>query len=113
MHELSIVRALLARVEDEARGRRAVAVRRIRVRIGELSGVEPDLVASAYMLCRESTICRAAELDIQHVPTRWECPRCAAAIEAGAVLRCRRCNIAARLCAGDEIVIDRIEMEVA
>lgn len=112
MHEFSIVRALIERVESEARDRRALGVRRIRVRIGELAGVEADLLARAYTLLREPTLCRDAALDVEQVPVRWECPRCMAAIGAGEVLCCHDCGVAARLVAGDEIVLDRIEMEV-
>ena len=47
MHEYSIVGALVEQVESEARQRNATYVRRIRVRIGDLSGVDPELLASA------------------------------------------------------------------
>jgi hypothetical protein len=33
-------------------------------------------------------------------------------IPAGGPLRCRRCGVPARLAEGDEIMLDRIEMEV-
>jgi hydrogenase nickel incorporation protein HypA/HybF len=112
MHEFSIVRALLKRVESEARGRGASGVRRVRVRIGELAGVEPELLARAYMLLREPTLCRGADLEVERVPVRWECPQCATGIGAGEVLCCGDCGVPARLAAGDEIVLDRIEMEV-
>ena len=62
MHEYSLVRALVARVEREARARDALAVRRLSVRIGELAGVERELFESAYQASREGTLCAAAEL---------------------------------------------------
>jgi Zn finger protein HypA/HybF involved in hydrogenase expression len=46
------------------------------------------------------------------VGVRWECPRCAAAPAEGQPLRCPRCGGRVQLAAGDEIVLDRIEMEV-
>ena len=76
MHEYSIVEALIERVGAEARARHATAVHRLRVRIGELSGVEVDLLTTAYTTFRERTICERAELDVQVVPARWECPDC-------------------------------------
>ena len=112
MHEYSIVRALLDQVEAEARARRAVAVRRLKVRIGELSGVEPDLLATAFETFRETTICAGAELEIVPVPLAWACPSCGATVERGGVLRCARCDVPARLESGDEILLERIEMEV-
>ena len=113
MHEYSIVQALLERVAAEARVRGALAVHRLSIRIGEVSGVEPDLLISAYDTFRERTICEDAELDLHVVAARWECPACGCAIERGHVLACPMCEVPARLVQGDEIILDRIEMEVA
>jgi len=44
---------------------------------------------------------------------RWECPRCGASFARGAVLRCSLCSEPARLASGDEILLRRVEMEVA
>jgi hydrogenase nickel incorporation protein HypA/HybF len=112
MHEYSIVQALIERVDAEARSRKATAVHRLSVRIGELSGVEVDLLTTAYETFRERTICERAELDLQLVPARWECPGCRGTIGRGNVLTCPACTMPARLVQGDEIMLDRIEMEV-
>lgn len=113
MHEYSIVQALLERVEQEVAAYREPRIQGLRVRIGELSGVETDLLVKAYEIFREPTPCRLAELFIQPVPARWECPSCGWEIAARGLLRCPSCDRPARLVAGDEIVLDRIEMEVA
>ena len=112
MHEYSIVQALLERVAAEARMRRATSVHRLSIRIGELSGVEPDLLSTAYATFRERTICEHAELDVHVVTAQWECPGCGRAIARGDLLKCGVCGMPARLAAGDEIMLDRIEMEV-
>ena len=112
MHEYSIVSALLDRVESEARGRSATAVRRVEIRIGELSGVEPDLLAAAWTTFREKTLCDRAELDIRRVAVRWVCPKCGSVLGGGAALRCEPCGAEGRLAGGDELMLDRIEMEV-
>jgi hydrogenase nickel incorporation protein HypA/HybF len=112
MHEYSIVQALLERVTAEARARRATAVHRLWVRIGELSGIEVELLATAYETFRERTICERATLDLQLVPARWECPACGSTISRGDVLTCPSCVVPACLVQGDEIMLDRIEMEV-
>jgi len=112
MHEYSIVQALIERVEEEARRRGASAVRRLHVRVGELSGVETELLATAFATFRERSLCAGAELAIEAVPVRWSCPRCGGAIERGEILRCPACAVPACLSGGDEIVLQRIEMEV-
>ena len=112
MHEYSIVQALMARIEEQAGAHGALAVRRVAVRIGELSGVEPDLLASAFELVRECTICGTATLDIRRVAAKWVCRRCGAEIPAGGRLQCAACGGAAKLAQGDEIVLDQLELEV-
>lgn len=112
MHEYSIVSALLARVEAEARAHGAETVHRIRVQIGELSGVETELLESAYELARERTMCERAELEIVPIEARWACSSCKSSIPRGAVLRCPDCDLPAALAAGDEILLERVEMEV-
>ena len=90
MHEYSIVSALLDRVEEEAARQGATSVRRLKVQIGELSGVEGDLLASAFELARTGTICGEAEMEIVPVKACWVCPLCQQAIASGAALRCPR-----------------------
>ena len=112
MHEYSIVQALVDRVAAEARAHQATAVHRLSIRIGELSGVEPTLLTTAYETFRERTICEGAALDLQMVAARWECPGCGRVIVRGDLLTCPTCAVPARLAQGDEIILDRIEMEV-
>jgi hydrogenase nickel insertion protein HypA len=113
MHEFSVAQALLSQVEREARRRDAVAVSAVHVRIGELSGVVPELLEQAYTLCRAGTLCAEAELRVTAVPVEWECPSCGGALAGGQVLRCAACGLPARLRRGDDLVLERIEMEVA
>ncbi len=113
MHEYSIVQALLDRVEQTARARGSSRVHRVRISIGELSGVEIELLRTAYDTIRRRTMCDDAELEVRRVEARWQCPTCAAPIAAGAALRCKACGTAARLVCGDEIILDQIEMETA
>ena len=112
MHEWSIVRGLLDAVEREAQARSAAAVTRVRVRIGELAGVEVPLLEAAYQTFRERTLSAAAPLEVLRVPARWECPGCEKELSRGGWLRCHACGRPARLAAGDEIVLDRIELEI-
>ncbi|HYZ90088.1 MAG TPA: hydrogenase maturation nickel metallochaperone HypA [Myxococcales bacterium] len=111
MHEYSIVQALVERAMVEARSRNA-AVRRIHVSVGELAGVDAALLRTAFETFRERTACADAELELRCMPARWECPRCGRAPQPGAALRCATCSCPARLVQGDELLLERIELEV-
>jgi hydrogenase nickel incorporation protein HypA/HybF len=112
MHEYSLIQSLVERVEAEARARSASTVHRLRVRVGAQSGVDVELFKTAYLTFRDRTVCEAAELDIVVVPVEWACAKCGNRIDAGQPLQCPACRHPARLIAGDEIILDRIEMEV-
>ncbi|MEM7433624.1 MAG: hydrogenase maturation nickel metallochaperone HypA [Myxococcota bacterium] len=113
MHEYSIVASLIDRVEHEVQAHCGSKVQKLRVKIGELSGVEVDLLRTAFETFRERTICEGAQLEIDAIDAVWACTRCDRRIPRGAVLRCHDCSRPATLVRGDEIVLERIEMEVA
>ena len=89
----------------------ASRVHRLHVKIGELSGVELDLLKTAFDTFRERTICEGAELLIDTVAACWACPSCKRPVVRGAILRCDTCGRPARMVEGDEIILERIEME--
>jgi hydrogenase nickel incorporation protein HypA/HybF len=82
------------------------------LRIGELSGVEPVLLQTAFETFVEKTICEGAALNITRIHASWACPRCERPIAQGAFLQCPDCSVPATLRSGDEIILERIEMEV-
>jgi len=51
-------------------------------------------------------------MEIEVVPAEWECSLCGAVVPRGGVLTCGACGAPARLKQGDEILLDRIVMEV-
>lgn len=112
MHEYSIVQAMFEQIAAAARERHAAAVRHVYVRIGASAGVDVDLLRRAYDLYRERTLCEDAPLDVEQVPVRWSCPAGHGDVPAGGPPVCRECGRPARLDAGDEIVLERLELEV-
>lgn len=112
MHEYSIIQALVTRVEQEARSRGATAVHGLRVSLGELSGVDPELLATAYETFKAGTVCKDATLELCSVKAAWRCRSCGTQVESGQVLRCTKCGAPARLAQGDEILLEQIDMEV-
>lgn len=107
MHEYSIVQSLVDSVAAAVPAN--AIVHRVDIAIGDLAGVDCGLLATAYEVFREGTLCERAALSIDRIPARWQCPQCSAEVS----LRCTRCEQPARLAAGDEIVLKRVELEVA
>lgn len=112
MHEYSIVQALYDSVVAQAAAHHAVSVQGVHVRIGELSGVDPGLLDTAWRTFRVRTICDAAPMDVEIVAARWACVTCGGGVPKGGVLQCPACGGRVRLAEGDEIVLMRIVMEV-
>jgi hydrogenase nickel incorporation protein HypA/HybF len=112
MHEYSIVQSLVDSV-TAAVGAREATVERVDIAIGELAGVDCALLTTAFEVFREGTLCAQAALTIARIPARWECSRCHCEVARGGFLRCPLCEAPARLAAGDEILLQRIELEIA
>lgn len=73
MHELSIVHGVVGIVEERAKGRRVKAVR---MRIGDLAGIEIDAVRFCFDVCTNGTSVEGARLDIDRVVGRGRCCAC-------------------------------------
>jgi hydrogenase nickel incorporation protein HypA/HybF len=113
MHEIGIMSAALTAVLAEASRHGARRVGRIVLRVGALSGAEPEALRFAFAALSPGTPAAGAALDIDTVAARAHCPDCAADFEAGAgfVTECPRCR---RLCGdlrqGRELELARVEM---
>jgi len=76
MHEYSIVQSLLETCEEHARQNNSKQVRKVVVKIGVLSGVEPDLLQTAFDTFKEKTVCDSAEFIINHQKIVISCTDC-------------------------------------
>jgi hydrogenase nickel incorporation protein HypA/HybF len=113
MHELSVCNALLDQVERIARERHAARVVRIVLRIGPLSGVDPELLRHAYPLAAANTAAENAELVIEQADVVVSCTLCGAqsSVQPNRLL-CKSCgDFRTRLINGDELILQRVELE--
>ena len=76
MHEYSIVQSLLESCEEHARQNKSTKVTKVIVKIGVLSGVEPDLLQTAFDTFKEQTICDGAQFLINHQKVVILCLAC-------------------------------------
>jgi hydrogenase nickel incorporation protein HypA/HybF len=112
MHEYSVVQALLDQVEGHVRGRGAVKVHRVRLKLGESAGVDPELLQTALETFKKGSVLDGAEIEIVHVPTAWECGLCRTPIARGEKLQCALCGGPGKQVSGNELVLDQLELEV-
>jgi hydrogenase nickel incorporation protein HypA/HybF len=112
MHELSVCQALIEQVEGLARAHRAGRVERIVLRVGPLSGVEPELLRTAYPLAAAGTVAAEAALEMEPAPVRVRCRACGAETEASANrLLCGACgDYRTELVSGDELLLAQVEL---
>ena len=113
MHELSVCLSLLEEVKRIARQNGAGSVTRIIVKIGPLSGVEPDLLRNAYPLAAAGTVAEDAELDIEIAGIIVSCSQCGGESPATAnKLLCAHCgDFRTKLVSGDEMVLQSLELD--
>ncbi|MDT8437423.1 MAG: hydrogenase maturation nickel metallochaperone HypA [Wenzhouxiangellaceae bacterium] len=112
MHELSVCQALMAQVRELAAQRDAGAVGVITLRIGPLSGVEPELLEHAFTIAREGPWTGRATLTIEHVPLIIRCRECG---EQGVArpnrMLCPGCeSYHVDVVSGDELLLARVEL---
>lgn len=112
MHEVSLVHALFDQVDRAIAPHPSSAARLLIVRIGELAGVETELFRTAFAGCKAERGYQAATLEIEPEAAEWRCTECGARFPVGVALQCTRCAGVARLFAGGDIVLARVELEV-
>jgi len=76
MHEYSIVQSLLDSCEENAKVNNATKVTKVVVKIGVMSGVEPDLLQTAFDTFKEETICHDAQFIINIQKVKILCNEC-------------------------------------
>jgi hydrogenase nickel incorporation protein HypA/HybF len=113
MHELAVCQGLMTQVEQIARRESAERVTRILLRIGPLSGVEPQLLAEAFPIAAAGSVAAGAELDIEPQPVRVRCLTCGEQTDADINrLLCAACgDYRTQLLSGDELLLASLELE--
>ena len=113
MHELSVCQGLIRQVEQIAAQNQAKAVEKIVLKVGALSGVEPDLLEHAFTIAREGTVAKNAALEIESGPARVRCTQCGA--EGEAVINrllCPQCeDWRVEVTEGEELLLLSLELE--
>lgn len=94
MHELGILRSVVVAVERAADEARATGVEAVGLRVGTLSGAEPEALLGAWPIAIDGTVLVGARLELEPVQAAIWCRACAAeqAIDEGYALLCPVCG---------------------
>ncbi|MBU1223851.1 MAG: hydrogenase maturation nickel metallochaperone HypA [Gammaproteobacteria bacterium] len=113
MHELAVAQALVEQVDAVIDQHNATQASRIRVRIGPLAGIVPELLASAFPLAAAGSRMEHAELDLVDAPIQVRCQACGAETDAAMNrLICGACgDWHTRIISGDELLLESVELE--
>lgn len=112
MHELAVAQALVEQVDAVIDQHGATQASRIRVRIGPLAGIVPELLATAFPLAAAGSRMEHAELDLVDAPIQVRCQACGAETEAAMNrLICGACgDWHTRIVSGDELLLESVEL---
>ena len=113
MHELSIMSEALRMAMEAAQAAGATRVRKLRLRIGSLSGVVPDALRFAFDVVCQGTMAEGATLEIEAVQAVCWCATCQAEFACTDLFNeCPRCqNFSGEVRRGREMEIASVEMD--
>jgi len=114
VHELSIISGLFDALLEKAGEHGAREVTLVKLRVGKLSGVVPELLESAFDMYKKGTIAEKAKLMIEEIPLRIRCRTCGAEMRsdefAFVCTSCRGTDI--EILEGTELFLEKIELEI-
>ena len=113
MHELAMVESIYDVIMDKIREYGVKRVTRVRLVVGELTGVEDTTMKACFEVVTEATPVEGAELVIDRVPIAVKCRVCGNEYETKIPFAaCAACgNRSLKIISGKELYIDSLEVE--
>ncbi|MBN2573313.1 MAG: hydrogenase maturation nickel metallochaperone HypA [Deltaproteobacteria bacterium] len=113
MHELAIAQEILERAQAASEKSGGGRVVRIGLRIGEISGVEPDALAFGIEALSQDTPMAGVALEVERPGRRQRCAMCSNEfVPEGLAVACPACgNPQSECIAGKELDVTFIEIE--
>jgi len=93
MHEMPVTQNLLAATLDEAKKHNATRVTRLKVRVGEMAGFNPECIAFYFPVLAKDTVAADATLEFEVEKVKARCSSCGTEfIPEENVFICRGCG---------------------
>ena len=114
MHELSVIANLFEILEEKLTAQKGEKVCSIKLQVGLLSGVVPELLKTAFDFYKKDTFAEEAELSIVEVPFKIECQECGTvAIKKDYIFICDKCgSTKMTTLEGTEMILETMEIEI-
>jgi hydrogenase nickel incorporation protein HypA/HybF len=112
MHEYSIVQSLLDSCEENAKENNSDKITKVVVKIGVMSGVEPDLLQTAFDTFKEGTMCESCDFVINIQPIVIKCNECnTTSTLSKNEYSCRKCqSVNLDVIDGEEMYLMQLEL---
>ena len=112
MHEVGIMEQTMVVALDQARRAGGTQIHGLKLRIGALSGVEPDALRFAFDVVTQGTIAEAAKLEIDFLPAICYCHHCQKEFEPEAwIYACPTCEkLSSDIRQGKEMELSSVEI---
>lgn len=112
MHELSVTQSIVELVQNTAAENQAEKVTKIKVKVGELTCIQPDALEFCFSILREGTIMEEAEIVIENVPVKLKCLHCGALSSHKLGTPCQFCSSKEmEVVEGKEFYVESIDIE--
>lgn len=113
MHELSIAIALVEQLKSAAQKEKAKRVLSAIVRVGDLSGVDPEALDFAFKTAAEETVADRAKLIVERVKVKTRCKACGKSLPSRrSVITCPKCGSSdIEIVEGRDLTLKGMEIE--
>ena len=114
MHELSIAMSIVEMAQEEAEQRGGAQVTAVHLKLGALSGVVKEALASAYELACYDTPLQGSQLVVEEIPVAVMCPQCRAPrpVSSLQLFCCADCGTpSSEIVQGKELEVVALEIE--
>lgn len=112
MHELGIATELAKAVQDVAQSHPGRQVMAVRMQVGALRGLVPDVMCFCWQAATKQTVLEGSVLHLKWVPAAGRCRTCGREFNAeDLIFICPACEgVDVETVRGKELILDRVEM---
>jgi hydrogenase nickel incorporation protein HypA/HybF len=113
MHELTMSQSIIEIVEAHARKHHFDCVTKIKIQIGQFTGVDKEALELSFATVKRSTLAHDAELEVEIIPLLKRCEICGRTFDSGGNLGliCPDCKAPVEIVRGREMRIEYIDLE--